>query len=89
MGALPPFCCCGSLHSWSHLRVDVDAVSIDNAAVRERTLESQSLDGLGEQFACSAPEQVDAKFGVRGPHTDIWGFAACVLHLATGQQPYL
>ena len=27
--------------------------------------------------------------GVKGSHTDMWGFAACVLHLATGQQPYL
>ena len=35
-----------------------------------------------------APEQVDADFHARGHHTDVWGFAACVLHLATGRLPY-
>ena len=30
----------------------------------------------------------DADRGPRGSHTDIWGFATCVLHLATGQLPY-
>ena len=35
-----------------------------------------------------SPEQADADFGIRGPHTDIWGFAACVLHLASGRLPY-
>ncbi len=35
-----------------------------------------------------APEQVDAEFGSRGPHTDVWDFATCLLHLATAQQPY-
>ncbi len=28
------------------------------------------------------------KFGLRGSHTDVWGFAMTVLHLATGQLPY-
>ena len=37
---------------------------------------------------CRAPEQVDADFGLRGTHSDVWGFATCVLHLATGQLPY-
>lgn len=37
---------------------------------------------------CRAPEQADADFGARGPHSDVWGFAATVLHLATGEQPY-
>lgn len=37
---------------------------------------------------CRAPEQTNADFGVRGPHTDVWSFATCVLHLATGQFPY-
>ena len=35
-----------------------------------------------------APEQTDAEFGARGPHTDVWGFGTTLLHLATGQQPY-
>ncbi|KAL0051146.1 hypothetical protein WJX82_002693 [Trebouxia sp. C0006] len=35
-----------------------------------------------------APEQTDADFGARGPHTDVWGFGTTLLHLATGQQPY-
>ncbi len=35
-----------------------------------------------------APEQADAEFGHRGPHNDVWGFATCLLHLATAQQPY-
>ncbi len=26
--------------------------------------------------------------GLRGSHTDVWGFAATVLHLATGHLPY-
>ena len=38
--------------------------------------------------ACRAPEQVAAEFGLRGTHTDVWGFATCMLHLATGQLPY-
>ena len=38
--------------------------------------------------AYRAPEQVDAEFGLRGTHTDVWGFATCILHLATGQLPY-
>jgi len=38
--------------------------------------------------ACRAPEQVDAEFGLRGTHTDVWGFATTVLHLATGHLPY-
>ena len=38
--------------------------------------------------ACRAPEQVDAEFGCLGTHTDVWGFATCILHLATGQLPY-
>ena len=38
--------------------------------------------------ASRAPEQVDADFGVRGSHTDVWGFASTVLHLATGHLPY-
>ena len=25
---------------------------------------------------------------VHDPHTDVWGFATCMLHLATGQLPY-
>lgn len=37
---------------------------------------------------CRAPEQADAEFGVRGPHSDVWGFAATMLHLTTGEQPY-
>ena len=24
----------------------------------------------------------------RGAHTDVWGFAACILHMATGERPY-
>ncbi len=35
-----------------------------------------------------APEQTDPEFDARGPHTDVWGFATTLLHLATGQQPY-
>jgi len=35
-----------------------------------------------------APEQVHSELGARGPHNDVWGFAACILHLATGQLPY-
>ena len=35
-----------------------------------------------------SPEQVDADFGSRGPHSDVWGFAVCILHMATGQLPY-
>ena len=31
---------------------------------------------------------MDAEFGLRGTHTDVWGFATCILHLATGQLPY-
>ena len=38
--------------------------------------------------ASRAPEQADADCGLRGTHTDVWGFATCVLHLATGQLPY-
>ena len=38
--------------------------------------------------ACRSPEQTDADFGARGPHTDVWGFAATVLHLATAEHPY-
>ena len=38
--------------------------------------------------AYRAPEQVDAELGLRGTHTDVWGFATCMLHLATGQLPY-
>ena len=37
---------------------------------------------------CRAPEQTDAEFGARGSHSDVWGFAATMLHLATGDQPY-
>ena len=50
----------------------------------------QSLDKqkANQHIARRAPEQADAEFGMRGPHTDMWGFGACVLHLATGQQPY-
>lgn len=29
-----------------------------------------------------------AEVGLSGTHTDVWGFAACILHLATGQLPY-
>ncbi len=69
--------------------VNVDAVCIDIDDVYQHTFEPQSLETLDKQGnACRAPEQADAEFGVRGPHTDMWGFAACVLHLATGQQPY-
>lgn len=39
-------------------------------------------------FWFRAPEQTDAEFGTRGTHTDVWGFAATVLHLASGQLPY-
>ena len=38
--------------------------------------------------ACRAPEQADADFGPRGAHTDVWGFAACVLRMANGEEPY-
>ncbi len=31
---------------------------------------------------------MDAEFGLRGTHTDVWGFATTVLHLATGHLPY-
>ena len=66
--------------------VNVDAVTLVVDAVSAHAL---SLDRARKQeVACRAPEQADAEFGVRGPHTDMWGFAACVLHLATGQQPY-
>ena len=37
---------------------------------------------------CRAPEQADADFGSRGAHTDVWGFAACILHMASGDIPY-
>ena len=30
----------------------------------------------------------DGPFGLRGSHTDVWGFATTVLHLATGRLPY-
>ncbi len=43
----------------------------------------QALHGV-----CRAPEQADAELGSKGPHSDVWGFAACMLHLATGQPPY-
>ena len=39
-------------------------------------------------FDHRAPEQTDSDFGSRGSHTDVWGFATTVLHLATGQLPY-
>ena len=39
-------------------------------------------------FAHRAPERMDGGFGPRGSHTDVWGFATIVLHLATGEQPY-
>ena len=39
-------------------------------------------------WACRAPEQADADFGIRGPHSDVWGYAATLLHLASGQLPY-
>ena len=29
-----------------------------------------------------------AEYAHSGTHTDVWGFAACILHLATGQLPY-
>ena len=38
--------------------------------------------------SCRAPEQADADFGSLGKHSDVWGFAACVLHMASGQLPY-
>ena len=47
-----------------------------------------SVSWLPVIYACRAPEQVDAEFGDSGTHTDVWGFAACMLHLATGQLPY-
>ncbi len=31
---------------------------------------------------------MDKEFGLRGSHTDVWGFATTVLHLATGHLPY-
>ena len=43
---------------------------------------------LCDLSAHRAPEQTDAEFGERGSHTDVWGFATTVLHLATGQLPY-
>lgn len=46
------------------------------------------MPGLECMMLSRAPEQADSAFGRRGPHTDVWGFAACVLHLATGQLPY-
>ena len=39
-------------------------------------------------FAYRAPEQTGEGFGRKGSHTDVWGFATTVLHLATGQLPY-
>lgn len=30
----------------------------------------------------------NAKFGSPGIHTDVWGFATTILHMATGQLPY-
>ena len=41
----------------------------------------------GGTHACRAPEQADPDLAV-GPYSDVWGFAATVLHLATGEQPY-
>ena len=40
--------------------------------------------------ASRAPEQMafDGLFGLPGSHTDVWGFATTVLHLATGHLPY-
>ena len=35
-----------------------------------------------------APEQADPDFRSRGSHTDVWGFATTILHLATRQLPY-
>lgn len=44
--------------------------------------EPQSHDTLEKQGnACRAPEQADAEFGVRGPHTDMWGL--CCLRTAS------
>ena len=45
---------------------------------------------MANMFVCAnrAPEQADADRGPRGTHTDVWGFATCLLHLATGQLPY-
>lgn len=31
---------------------------------------------------------MDVELGTQGKHTDIWGLAACVLHLVTGLPPY-
>ena len=37
---------------------------------------------------CRAPEQVDPDFGAMSISTDVWGFAACIMHIFSGQQPY-
>lgn len=37
---------------------------------------------------CRAPEQADADFGSRVTQTDVSGFAACILHVASGDIPY-
>ena len=39
-------------------------------------------------WARRAPEQADADFGIRGPHSDVWSYGATLLHLATGRIPY-
>ncbi len=31
---------------------------------------------------------MDKEFGLRGSHTDVWGFGTSMLHLATGHLPY-
>lgn len=31
---------------------------------------------------------MDADFGAMSFHTDVWGFAACIMHIYSGQQPY-
>ena len=35
-----------------------------------------------------APEQAGEGFGLRGSHSDAWGFGTTILHLATGVLPY-
>ena len=51
-------------------------------------MQTQHISAYAFGDGCRAPEQVDPDFGKQGTHTDVWGFAACMLHLATNQMPY-
>ena len=41
-----------------------------------------------QKHAHRAPEQAGESFGLRGSHSDAWGFGTTILHLASGVLPY-